>query len=49
MFKLRFNLKNKTYSKLQKYYLVAVDENNGMELMRTDIMIDIAFAGNFGF
>jgi uncharacterized protein (TIGR02687 family) len=49
MFKLRFNLKNKSYSKLQKYYLVAIDENNGMEAMRIEIIIDIAFAGNFGF
>lgn len=49
LFKLKFNLKNKTYNKSSKYYLIAVDDSNGMEAMRTEVTIDIAFAGNFGF
>lgn len=49
IFKLRFSLKNKTYDSKQHYYLVAVDESNGMEALRTEFIIDIAFAGNFGF
>lgn len=49
VFKLRFNLKNKSYSKMKKYFLVAVDDNNGYEAMRTEVILDIAFAGNFGF
>lgn len=49
IFRLRFSLKNRTYNKMKKYYLVAVDESNKMETMRTEIVIDIAFAGDFGF
>lgn len=49
IFKLRFNLKNRIYNKMHKYYLVAVDDSNGMEVMRYEVIIDIAFAGNFGF
>ena len=49
LFKLRFNLKNKTYSKSSKYYLVAVDDSNNMEVLRSEVTLDIAFAGNFGF
>lgn len=49
VFKLRFNLKNKAYSKSKKYYLVAADESNGFEALRLELVIDIAFAGNFGF
>ena len=49
IFKLRFSLKNKAYDSKQHYYLVAVDDSNGMEALRTEFIIDIAFAGNFGF
>ena len=49
LFKLRFSLKNKAYNKADKHYLVAIDEKNGAELIRSEIVIDIAFAGNFGF
>lgn len=49
IFKHRFNLKDKVFTKSEKYYLVAVDEDNGMEVMRNEVIIDIAFAGNFGF
>ncbi len=49
MFKLRFSFKNKKYDKSQKYYLVAFDDRNDLEVMRRAIIIDIAFAGDFGF
>lgn len=49
IFKCRFNLKDKVFDKTKKYYIVAVDESNGMESLRIDVVIDIAFAGNFGF
>lgn len=49
IFRLRFNLKNKQYDKSMKYYLVAFDEKNDLEVMRHDIAIDIAFANDFGF
>lgn len=49
IFKHRFNLKDKVFTKSDKYYIVAVDEDNGMEVLRNEVIIDIAFAGNFGF
>lgn len=49
MFRLRFNFKNKKYDKSQKYYLVAYDDKNDIEVLRHEIMMDIAFADDFGF
>ncbi len=49
VFRLRFNLKNKAYNKSKKYYLVATYESTGFEALRMELVIDIAFAGNFGF
>ena len=49
VFRLRFTFKNKKYSKLQKYYLVACDEANSLEVLRHEVVMDIAFADDFGF
>lgn len=49
MFRLRFSFKNKKYSKAQKYYLVAYDDNKSLEVLRHEVIMDIAFADNFGF
>lgn len=49
MFRLRFNLKNKEYNKTQKYYLVAYDSKYNIEVLRHEMIIDIAFANDFGF
>ena len=49
VFRLRFSFKNKKYSKDQKYYLVAYDDNNSFEVLRHEVMVDIAFADDFGF
>lgn len=49
MFRLRFSFKNKKYDKTQKYYLVAYDEKNAIEILRHEIIMDIAFADDFGF
>ncbi len=49
IFRLRFNFKNKKYDKTQKYYLVAYDEKNDLEIMRHLVVMDIAFANDFGF
>lgn len=49
MFRLRFSFKNKKYSKAQKYYLVAYDDKNGLEALRHEVVMDIAFADDFGF
>lgn len=49
VFRLRFSFKNKKYSKNQKYYLVAYDDANSLEVLRHEVVIDIAFADDFGF
>ena len=49
IFRLRFSFKNQQYSRNQKYYLVAVDSTNDLEVWRQEIMIDIAWADDFGF
>ena len=49
VFRLRFSLKNKKYDKSQKYYLVAYDDNRGLEVLRREIVMDIAFADEFDF
>lgn len=49
LFKLRFSLKNQTYDRSKKYYLIAVNEQTGLRVLQHEVMIDIAFAGDFGF
>lgn len=49
IFRLKFNFKNKQYDKTKKYYLVAYDEKNDLEVMRHDVVMDLAFANDFGF
>ena len=49
MFRFRFSFKNKQYNKSQKYYLVVFDDKNDIEVFRHEIIIDIAFADDFGF
>ena len=49
VFTLRFTFKNQTYSKEKKYFLVVVDDKTGMETMRREVIMDLAFAGDFGF
>jgi uncharacterized protein (TIGR02687 family) len=49
LFKLTFNLKNQEYPKEKTYYLIIRRKEITMELSRTEVIIDIAFAGNFGF
>ena len=49
MFRFRFNFRNQKYDPSQKYYLVAFDEQNDVEVFRHEIRMDIAFADDFGF
>lgn len=49
MFRLRFSFKNRKYDRSQKYYLVAQDANNDLEVIRHEVIMDIAFADDFGF
>lgn len=49
LFRLRFTFKNKKYDKNKKYYLVAYDDGIGMEKFRHEVIMDVAFADDFGF
>ena len=49
VFTLRFAFKNQSYSRLKKYYLIAVDDKTGLETLRREVIMDLAFAGDFGF
>ncbi|MBQ9664282.1 MAG: BREX-1 system phosphatase PglZ type A [Oscillospiraceae bacterium] len=48
VFTLRFTFKNQSYSKMKKYYLIAVDDKTGLEVLRREVIMDLAFAGDFG-
>lgn len=49
IFRLRFNFKNQPYDKSKRYYVVAYDEKNDLEILRHAVVIDIALADDFGF
>ncbi|GHV28788.1 DNA repair protein [Synergistales bacterium] len=53
IFRLRFNFKNKKYDSAKKYRLVAMElDEKGevkIEAFRHDVIMDIAFADDFGF
>ena len=49
IFRMRFNFKNKKYDKHKQYYLVVYDDATGIESFRQPVIMDIAFADDFGF
>ena len=49
IFRMRFTFKNKKYDKDKHYYLVAVDARNDLEVFRHAVVMDLAFADDFGF
>lgn len=49
VFRLRFSFRNQKYEKSQKYYLVAYDDKNALEILRHEVIMDIAFADDFDF
>jgi hypothetical protein len=49
MFRLRFTFKNKKYDAGKQYYLAVFDENTGLECWRHTVIMDLAFADDFGF
>ena len=49
IFNLKFNLRNKKYTRDEKYYFTIVDGETGMEIYREQVTIDITFADDFGF
>ncbi|MFN2939606.1 BREX-1 system phosphatase PglZ type A [Lachnospiraceae bacterium YH-ros2226] len=49
IFRLRFTFKNQEYDKDKSYYLIGKDENTGVEVFRHQVIMDLPFAGDFGF
>ena len=49
IFRMRFTFKNKKYDKDKQYYLVAYDDTTGIESFRHPVIMDLAFADDFGF
>ncbi|MEG0471476.1 MAG: BREX-1 system phosphatase PglZ type A [Solibacillus sp.] len=49
VFRLKFTFKNKNYDQHRKYYLVAYDEKNALEVIRHEVQIDLAFSDDFSF
>lgn len=49
IFRMRFTFKNKKYDKDKQYYLLVYDEESGLEQWRQPVIMDIAFADDFGF
>jgi len=49
IFRMRFNFKDKAYDKTKRYYLVAIDAKNDVELFKHEVIMDIAFSNDFGF
>lgn len=49
IFRMRFTFKNKKYDKDKQYYLVVYDEESDLEQWRQPVIMDIAFADDFGF
>ena len=49
IFSLKFNLRNKKYNKNDESYLTITNKETGVEIHRQKIIIDIAFADDFGF
>lgn len=49
IFNLKFRLRNQKYNRDEDYYLVIIDTETGMEIYKQKVIIDIAFADDFGF
>ena len=49
MYRLGFKFKNRSYSRSQKYYLVAYDAGSHVEAFRHEVIIDLAFTDDYGF
>lgn len=49
IFSLRFNLRNNKYNQNDENYLIITNMETGIEIYRQKVIIDIAFADDFGF
>ena len=49
MFRMKFQFKDKRYDRDKRYFLVVYDDNTGLEVFRHPMLMDLAFADDFGF
>ena len=49
IFRLRFSFKNQKYDRNHKYYLAAIDDKTNIEVLRREVIMNLAFADDFGF
>lgn len=49
IFRLKFTFKNQQYDRKRKYYLIAYNEKDSIELIRHEVKMDLAFVDDFGF
>lgn len=49
MFRMKFQFKDKRYDRDKQYFLVVYDDNTGLEVFRHPMLMDLAFADDFGF
>ena len=49
IFRMRFNFKNMSYDKSKQYYLVVSNANTEIEAFRHPVIMDLAFADDFGW
>ncbi len=49
MFRMKFQFKDKRYDRDKQYFLVVYDDNTGLEVFRYPMLMDLAFADDFGF
>jgi len=49
IFRMKFQFKDKRYDRDKQYFLVVCDDNTGLEVFRHPMLMDLAFADDFGF
>ena len=49
MFRLRFDIKRKSYSQDKKYYLRVLDDKRNAVVMERQVIIDLPFTDDYGF
>ena len=49
IFRMKFQFKDKKYDKDKQYFLVMYDDSTGLEVFRHPVIMDMAFADDYGF
>ena len=49
IFRMKFQFKDKKYDKDKLYFFVVCDDATGLEVFRHPVIMDLAFADDYGF